>query len=62
VFGIGDVLDEQGRDLDLGALLIFSALIGFTGSPYRSRLKPMAKWQTGAKLINDATDPIPNDW
>ena len=31
VFGIGDVLDEQGRDLDLGALLIFSAVIGFTG-------------------------------
>ena len=58
VFGIGDVLDEQGRDLDLGALLIFSAVIGFTGSFISLALsKPMAKWQTGAKLINDATDP-----
>jgi heat shock protein HtpX len=57
VFGIGDVLDEQGRDLDLGALLIFSAVIGLTGSFISLALSnPMAKWQTGAKLINDATD------
>jgi heat shock protein HtpX len=58
VFGIGDVLDEQGRDLDLGALLLYSAVIGFAGSFVSLALsKPMAKWQTGAKLINDATDP-----
>ncbi len=58
VFGIGNVLDEQGRDLDLGALLIYSAVIGFAGSFVSLALsKPMAKWQTGAKLINEATDP-----
>lgn len=58
VFGIGDVLDEQGRDLDLGALLIYSAVIGFTGSLISLALsKPMAKWQTGAKVIGEATDP-----
>lgn len=57
VFGIGNVLDEQGRDLDLGALLLFSAVIGFTGSLISLALsKPMAKWQTGAKVINQAAD------
>jgi heat shock protein HtpX len=58
VFGVGQVLDEQGRDLDLGALLAFSAIIGFAGSFVSLALsKPMAKWQTGAKVIDDATDP-----
>ncbi|HKK52363.1 MAG TPA: protease HtpX [Myxococcota bacterium] len=58
VFGIGDVLDAQGRDLDLGALLVFSAVIGFTGSFISLALsKPMAKWQTGAKVIGETRDP-----
>ena len=58
VFGIGNILDEQGRDLDLGALLIYSAVIGFTGSLISLAIsKPMAKRQTGAKVINEATDP-----
>jgi heat shock protein HtpX len=58
VFGVGQVLDDQGRDLDLGALLAFSAIIGFAGSFVSLALsKPMAKWQTGAKVIDDATDP-----
>jgi heat shock protein HtpX len=58
VFGIGNVLDEQGRDLDLGALLVFSAVIGFVGSFVSLAIsKPMAKWQTGAKVISQATDP-----
>ena len=58
VFGIGNVLDEQGVDLNLRALLIYSAVIGFTGSFISLALsKWMAKRQTGAKVINDATDP-----
>ncbi len=53
VFGIGNVLDERGVDLDLPALLTFSAVIGFTGSFISLALsKPMAKWQTGAKVID----------
>lgn len=52
VFGIGDYLDEQGVGLDLGALLVFSAVIGFTGS-FISLLisKWMAKRMTGARVI-----------
>ena len=58
VFGVGQVLDANGVDLDLGKLLIYSAIIGFTGSILSLLIsKPMAKWQTGAKLVNDASDP-----
>ena len=58
VFGIGNVLDEQGRDLDLSALLVFSAVIGFTGSFLSLAMsKWMAKRQTGAKVIDEARDP-----
>ncbi len=32
IFGVGRVLDEQGVDLDLKALLIFSAVFGMGGS------------------------------
>jgi heat shock protein HtpX len=38
--------------LDLGALLVFSLLVGFTGSIVSLLLsKPMAKWSTGAQVI-----------
>ena len=59
VFGIGNVLDERGVDLDLSALLIYSAVIGFTGSFISLALsKPIAKWQTGAKVIDrESRDP-----
>ena len=58
VFGIGNILDERGVDLNLRALLVFSAVIGFTGSFISLALsKPLAKWQTGAKVISDARDP-----
>jgi heat shock protein HtpX len=58
VFGVGQVLDANGVDLDLGKLLIYSAIIGFTGSIISLLIsKPMAKWQTGAQIINDARDP-----
>jgi heat shock protein HtpX len=59
VFGIGNVLDEQGVDLDLQALLIYSAVIGFTGSFISLAMsKWMAKRQTGAQVISeDDRDP-----
>jgi heat shock protein HtpX len=51
VFGVGVYLKQNG--IDLGALLVFSAIVGFTGS-FISLLmsKTMAKWSTGAKIIN----------
>jgi heat shock protein HtpX len=58
VFGIGNVLDEQGVDLDLGSLLVYSAVIGFTGSFISLALsKFMAKRSTGCQRIEDSRDP-----
>ena len=58
VFGIGNVLDEQGVDLDLGKLLIYSAVIGFTGSLISLAMsKFMAKRSTGCQMIDDSPDP-----
>jgi len=53
VFGVGHYLKQEG--IDLGALLVFSAIVGFTGS-FISLLmsKSMAKWSTGAQIINGA--------
>ncbi len=50
VFGIGQYLTQQG--IDYGALLVFSAVIGFVGSIISLLIsKPMAKWSTGAHVI-----------
>jgi len=58
VFGIGNVLDEQGIDLDLGSLLVYSAVIGFTGSFISLAMsKFMAKRSTGCQRIEDSRDP-----
>lgn len=58
VFGIGNVLDEQGVDLDLGNLLVYSAVIGFTGSFISLAMsKWMAKRSTGCENIEDSRDP-----
>src|SRR5690606_10037963 len=52
VFGLGQVLDEQGVGLDLGALLMLSAVIGMTGSVISLAMsKWMAKKSTGAYVI-----------
>jgi heat shock protein HtpX len=47
-----------GTGLNLGALLGFAAIMGFGGA-FISLLisKPMAKWSTGAQMINDSSDP-----
>ncbi len=58
VFGIGHVLDQQGVDLDLQALAIYSAVIGFTGSFISLAMsKFMAKRSTGCQNIEDSPDP-----
>jgi heat shock protein HtpX len=55
VFGLGQVLDEQGIDLDLQALLVLSALVGMTGSVVSLAMsKFMAKRMTNAQVIEVA--------
>ena len=55
VFGLGQVLDEQGIDLDLQALLVLSAVVGMTGSVVSLAMsKSMAKRMTNAQVIEVA--------
>ncbi len=60
VLGIDRVLTENG--IDFTSLILFSALIGFGGA-FVSLLisKPMAKWSTGAQLI-DGTEGTTQYW
>lgn len=59
VFGIGNTLAANGVDLDLRGLLVYSAVIGFTGSIISLLMsKFMAKRSTGAEVIDpNTTDP-----
>jgi heat shock protein HtpX len=58
VFGVDGILDEQGIDLDLTGLAIYSAVIGFTGSLISLAIsKWMAKRSTGCQNIEDSRDP-----
>jgi len=51
VLGIGRFLTEEG--IDFGALLAFSAVIGFTGSIFSLLIsKPLARWTTKARIIS----------
>jgi len=51
VLGVGQYLKQGG--IDVGALLVFSAIIGFAGSIFSLLVsKPMAKWSTGAHVID----------
>src|SRR5690606_10651249 len=51
VFGVGNYITAQG--MDLGQLLAFSAIVGFTGSIISLLLsKWMAKQSTGARVID----------
>ena len=55
VLGLGQVLDEQGIDLDLHALLVLSAVVGMTGSAVSLAMsKFMAKRMTNAQVIEVA--------
>lgn len=50
VLGVDRFLNAQG--LNIGMLLIFSLVVGFTGSIISLLIsKPMAKWSTGARVI-----------
>ena len=54
VLGIESILAQNGTQLDLQALLIFSAVIGFSGSFISLAIsKFAAKMQTGAKVITN---------
>jgi heat shock protein HtpX len=56
LLGVNRFLTANG--LNLGMLLLFAALMGFGGA-FISLLisKPMAKWSTGAQIINDSMNP-----
>ena len=50
VLGIGR--PESGSNLQLGPLLAFSLVVGFTGAIFSLLIsKPVAKWSTGARVI-----------
>ncbi|MEH6436661.1 protease HtpX [Massilia sp. DD77] len=51
LLGVGRAVTGQG--IDVGALAMFSLVVGFTGSFISLLLsKPMAKWSTGARVID----------
>jgi len=48
--------------LNMGALLVFSLVVGFTGSIFSLLIsKPMAKWSTGARVI-EAPQSADEQW
>lgn len=50
LLGIGRVVSAEG--INVGALAVFSLVVGFTGSIISLLMsKPMAKWSTGARVI-----------
>jgi heat shock protein HtpX len=55
VLGLNRFLNESG--INVGGLLAFSLVVGFTGSIFSLLIsKPMAKWSTGARVLDDPTD------
>jgi heat shock protein HtpX len=51
VLGVDRFMSAQG--LNVGMLLVFSAVVGFVGSFFSLLIsKPMAKWSTGAQVID----------
>ncbi|MDH6148551.1 MULTISPECIES: protease HtpX [Paraburkholderia] len=55
VLGVGRFLTGSG--LDFNALFVFSLVIGFAGSIISLLIsKPMAKWATGARVIDSPRD------
>jgi heat shock protein HtpX len=59
LFGVDRILDEQGAGLDLNALLIFSAVLGFSGSLISLAMsKFIAKRMMGVRVIEQpASEP-----
>ena len=58
VLGVGREVSANG--LNLWALLVFSLVVGFTGAIISLLLsKPMAKWTTGARVIEQPANGPP---
>ncbi len=56
VLGVDRYLSARG--LNVGTLLVFSLVVGFTGSIISLLMsKPMAKWSTGARVIERPANP-----
>lgn len=56
VFGLNRYLGANG--LQLGTLLAYAMVVGFTGAIISLLIsKPMAKWSTGAQVINESSNP-----
>lgn len=56
LLGIGNIAGPGG--LNMGALLVMSTVIGFSGAIISLLIsKPMAKWSTGAQVITQASGP-----
>ena len=56
VLGLNRFITAQG--LNMGTLFGFALIMGFGGAIISLLIsKPMAKWTTGAQLINDSADP-----
>jgi len=56
LLGVNRYLTANG--LNLGMLLGFAAIMGFGGAIISLLMsKPMAKWSTGAQVINNSADP-----
>ncbi len=56
LLGVNRFLTANG--LNLGLLLGFAGLMGFGGAVISLLIsKPVAKWSTGAQIINDSADP-----
>lgn len=57
VLGVERILDEQGAALDLNALLVFAAVLGFGGSLISLAIsKWTARHMTGARVIKQPAD------
>ena len=55
VLGVGRAV--TGAGINVGALLVFSLVVGFTGSIFSLLIsKPMAKWSTGARVIDNPSN------
>ncbi|HEX2542887.1 MAG TPA: protease HtpX [Caldimonas sp.] len=60
LFGIDRAMAQEG--IDFGSLLAFSAVLGFGGAIVSLLIsKPVAKWSTGAKVI-DGTEGTTQAW
>lgn len=57
VFGVN--FGMGGRELNIGPLLIYAAIVGFIGSFFSLLIsKPMAKWTTGAQVITQPSNAM----